>query len=367
MLQVLLVPLVSAHLLLVDVAMAGPLLCVGVQWRRGDPLADRAALGLARLATLALLGGIATGAILLGIRWWTDDGAYFSALATIPASRVWFGLAELLFSLTCMAAYLGLWNRLRDWRWVHWLLPIAAASNLLLHFPALFAVVSVVSTRSELWGHALDRAGYQWLLVDPEVMSRVIHVWLAAFAVSGMALMAIASRVAGDQEDQVAAGALVQRGAWLGLIPSLAQLPSGLYLALQMPQTAREPLVGGDGLATSLFMLSLLLALLLIHNLAAIALGDRDPKQIHRSLVILLLVVLSMVGTRSRLQSQRLADRGQSSLGFSPRSTVTEFTADLHHAKVAFQYRQLLSPSVDCLLKNWNKHKRALLSCLARR
>jgi len=353
------------------------------------------------------VGGIATGAILLGIRWWTDDGAYFSALATIPASRVWFGLAELLFSLTCMGAYLGLWNRLRDWPWVRCLLPIAAASNLLLHFPALFAIVSVVSKRSELWGHALDRAGYQRLLVDPEVLSRVIHVWLAAFAVSGMALVAIASRIAGDQEpirelsqrrgqshfaprpsygrcppqnrdsprqfsdrlqeDQVAAGALVQRGAWLGLIPSLAQLPSGLYLAFQMPQTAREPLMGGDWLATGLFVLSLALALLLMHYLAAIALGDRDPKQIHRSLVILLLVVLSMVGTRSRLESHRLADRGPSSWGFSPRSAVTEFTADLHHAQVAFQYRQWLSPCGDCVSKNWNKHKRALLSCLARR
>ena len=147
MLQVFLTVLVAAHLLLVDVAMAGPLMCVWLEWRE-TRFADRSAglIGktLAGLVQWTLAGGIVLGGLLLAIRWWMDDRTYFSAVATIPVGRLWFGLGELLFFYGCMGGYVALWNRWRSHRLAHRALAIAAATNLLLHFPALFTMISVI-------------------------------------------------------------------------------------------------------------------------------------------------------------------------------------------------------------------------------
>jgi hypothetical protein len=307
--EIWIVVLLAAHLLLVDVAMTGPLVCVWLE-RRETRYADRAAgrvgRALARMAMWSLAGGMALGGLLLAIRWSISDRGYFEAVATIPEGRLWFGLAELIFYFVCMGAYTLLWNRLRNWRLVHRGLAIAAASNLLIHFPALFAIVSVVSTRAQLWGEKLDRSGYWTLLLDGEVLSRVVHVWLAAFAVTGVALMALASRPAPDASSQ----RLIHRGACLALACSLLQLPAGLWLAFEMPDVAREPLFGGDLLASGLFIVSLLLAMQLLHTLASVALGEPRSKQIHRSVAIILVLVLLMVGTRSRLHYRALATLG---------------------------------------------------------
>lgn len=311
MLDILLALLLAAHLLLVDVVMAGPLVCIWLEWREtrhADPVAGSVGRALAGFVLWALAGGIAIGAILLAIRW-SIDRPYFSALAAIPQSRLWFGLGELLFYFACMAAYRRLWTRLRNRRMVHRLLAIAAASNMLVHFPALFAIISVASTRPQLWGSTLDRAGYWRLLVDGEVLSRVTHVWLASFAVTGVALLVFAVRLAGDPEHHSSRARLISRGAWLGLVCTLLQIPSGLWLAFEMPEAAREPLFGGDLVASGLFAASVLLTLQLLHTLAAIALGDSEPKQVRRSVLLVVMLMLLMAGTRARLDGDALATR----------------------------------------------------------
>ncbi len=330
MLQVFLTLLVALHLLLVDVAMVGPLVCVWLEWRE-TRYAERVA-GLigqtwAGLVNGTLAGGIVLGSLLLAMRWWMDDRAYFSAGAAIPVDRLWFGLGELLFSFGCMGGYVALWNRWRNHRLFHRALAIAAAANLLMHFPALFTIISVLATRGDPWGQTLDRAGYQRLLLDGEVVARVIHVWLAACAVNGVLLMVFGLRL-GDDESQLALRRrLIQRGAWLGLAPTLLQIPAGLWLVLQMPDTARQPLLGGDWLASGLFLGSLFLALQLLHTLSAIALGDQEPKLIRRSVAILLALVLLMVGTRACLHDRALGALG-SSVGRP---------AALHQTGIAFQ------------------------------
>lgn len=303
MLDFLLVALLTLHLLLVDVAMAGPLVCIWLEWRgarAADLAADNLARSLARLATGGLAVGVLLGAILLAIRWATDDRGYFRAVAMIPASRLWFGLAELLFYLACMLAYLGLWDRLRPWRVAHRLLALAASSNLLLHFPALFVIISVLSRRTAKASETLDRAGYWQLLLNGEVGSRVVHVWLSSFAVTGVFLMALALRSKLPSDAIAARRGLIQRGAWLALIATLLQLPAGIWVTLEMSESARESLFGGDLLASSVFGLSLLLVLLLAHTLAAIAQGDSQPGYVRRSVATAAMIVLLMVGTRWR-------------------------------------------------------------------
>jgi hypothetical protein len=302
--EAILVALLAAHLLAVNLAMAGPLVAVWIEWwgtRSAQSLATQTAHAVARISLTAALLGMALGVLLLGIRWQLDDRAYFSAVAIIPRSRLWFALAELVFYVACMTAYLGLWNRWAAHRVWHRLLAAAAALNLLMHFPALFTIVSVASTRPLLWGEVLDRAGYWRLLLDGEVASRVVHVWLAALVVAGIALMSLALRTAAGH---AAASGIVQRGAWLALAAALLQIPIGLWATIELPDASQQQLLGHNWLATALFLSSLLLALHLMHTLATLALGDGERKLVHRSAAVVCTLMLAMTGTRTCLQRQ---------------------------------------------------------------
>ncbi len=62
--------------------------------------------------------------------------------------------------------------------------------------------------------------------------------------------------------------------------------------------------MGGDLLATGLFLASIGLALALLHQLAAIVLGDVNARHIRRAVVALVALMLLMVGTRSRADQQ---------------------------------------------------------------
>lgn len=306
-LEITLVVLLTAHLLLVDVAMACPLVSVWIEWRarrRSEHPSDGFARRLAVLAIWALAGGSILGGILLAIRYLADDRAYFAALWAIPPSRIWFGLAELLFSFVCLGAYVALWNRWRGPRVIHRLLALAGTSNLAIHFPALFAVIAVVSTRSELAAKPLDRAAYQRMLIDGEVLSRVSHVWLAAAAVAGIVVAALAMRTSEATLPIPIRDRHLKTGARLALAATLLQFLAGIWVVLEMPENARRPLLGGDWLATGLFLVSLLLSVLLLHLLSAIALGDTQSKQVRRSVAVVTLLVLLMVGTRLRLNAQ---------------------------------------------------------------
>ncbi len=97
---------------------------------------------------------------------------------------------------------------------------------------------------------------------------------------------------------------MIRGGALLGLVATLVQVPVGFWVTLRLPESARNPLMGGDLLATGLFLASIGLALALLHQLAAIALGDVDARPIRRAVVALVALMLLMVATRSRADQQ---------------------------------------------------------------
>jgi hypothetical protein len=204
------------------------------------------------------------------------------------------------------------------------LLAIAAALNLLAHFPALFAIISVASTRPPLWSETLDRAGYWRLLLDPEVLSRVVHVWLAAFAVTGVALMILAKRLARGETNRESYDRLMRRGGWIALASTLLEIPSGLWLAFEMPEHARGALLGNDLWTSGLFAAALVMVFQLLHTLAAVALGDSNPRLAGRSAAITVLVVILMSTTRARLDDRAMAGHEGAALraacdsGFAP-------------------------------------------------
>jgi hypothetical protein len=296
------VVLLAAHLVLVDVAMIGPLFAVCLDWsgrRSNNADTKRAALTMARLASWGLTGGIALGLVLLGIRYWFGDGGYLDAVLALPRSRLWFAGFELLFYFACMGAYTALWHRWRRLRFAHSLVAVAAATNLLVHFPARFVIISVVGSRAELQSALIDSAEFRRLLVDGEVLSRVVHVWLAAVVVTGSILMKLGLRFS-SAEASAGATRLIRGGAFVALVAGVLQVPVGFWVTLEMPVTARGPLMGSDIWAMGLFLASVGLALVLLQVLAAVALGDVGRKSVDRSLAVLALLMVLMVATRTR-------------------------------------------------------------------
>ena len=87
--------------------------------------------------------------------------------------------------MTPYAVTAGRANRSRAWL----LLPLLAATNLLYHFPPLFGVVSVAVERDEFHGLELTREAYRQIVTDPQTLSRIVHHWLAAVAMAGLAFM----------------------------------------------------------------------------------------------------------------------------------------------------------------------------------
>jgi hypothetical protein len=178
-------------------------------------------------------------------------------------------------------------------------LGVLAATNLLYHFPLLFTVIGVYSARDGLGGEPLV---FRRAILDPEVFSQFVHHVFASFAVVGVAVMGYALRLgrAGRAAEDVQR--VATWGGRLALVPTVAQLFVGVYVLLELPSQARDGLMGGDTLGTVLFGISLVLAIMLMHQLASVAAGDVERRNLIRSMALLVLVVVLMVGTRQRVR-----------------------------------------------------------------
>ena len=170
------------HLLAVDLAMAGPLLAVWLEWRaarNGEPATDSLARGLAGWSLAALAVGIGLGLLALALVPTGDTLPYRRAIGLLDARRWWFVGGELLFYFIAAGAYVGFWRQMKNWPNCHRALAVVAATDLIYHFPPLFAVVSTLSLRPQLWGGPLDHKLYWQLLLDGETISasRCIIGW----------------------------------------------------------------------------------------------------------------------------------------------------------------------------------------------
>src|SRR5262249_5997534 len=138
-------------------------------------------------------------------------------------------------------------------------------------------------------------------------LSRVLHLWLAAGATTGivMALLALTRRArppeesATDDSQQVA-----KAGAQFTLAMTMLQFPVGMWVAFAIPASQRELLLGGDSVAALLFLASLLLAMGLLHVLAPLLQGVAETKHAVRGAAVLVTLFLLMVGTRLRAASE---------------------------------------------------------------
>jgi len=142
-------------------------------------------------------------------------------------------------------------------------------------------------------------------MFDPEVLAIVVHFVLASMAVAGVALawLATSARHTAAQNNDVLAAAAF--GARIALAATLAQLASGVWLIAEVPDSARDRMMGGDLLVTALFGLALIVSVMLMHRLAGLAMGEVDARGVRLAAAWLYAVILLMTAAH---QLMRLAE-----------------------------------------------------------
>ena len=290
--------LLAGHLICMNIAAAGPWLCIVCEWQeaRGNRAAGNAGRHLALLACALLVAGIAPGLVLGWMLW---DHGLAETLTRVP-SRLTFALWELLFSALLMLGHVIWWRRTpvptRRMRRLRCLLPFLAGGNSLYHFPLLLVIIAQASRGQLHHTDALD-PHFRELLVEGAVASRIGHFVLAAFAASGLAYAWCGLRCQPD----AGADQLVTTGGRLAFVATLLQIPVGIWVLVELPYHSWARLMGGD-LAGSLFLwLSLLASFWLLHKLTALAMRDTSRKTLHAALWAMAIVIFLMTGALRRM------------------------------------------------------------------
>jgi hypothetical protein len=181
---------------------------------------------------------------------------------------------------------------------LRWWLGFVGATNVVYHFPTLFAALSVLSTRPP---QPAASVRFVSLVVDPEVSSRAVHFIVAALALSGAVLMRAASRrgpIIEQPEPPDDVERLKRRGAQLALVATLLQWPIGIAVLVALPAESRGGLMGGDVATTVLFGLSLGAVVVLLHKLAAAAFGRTSWRDAGSALAWLGIAIVLMTAVR---------------------------------------------------------------------
>jgi hypothetical protein len=332
LLDLLFILLLSAHLLLANVATGGPLACLWLEWKaRGnrDRLAGQAVDYLARWSLAALLMTAFVGLLLGAIRW---NDAYRALWMERLAHKASWAIGEYGVSLAVIAGYWS-WRKIQPSAGTavaaaRMFLLLFTATNLLYHFPPLFLVASRLSDAGAASGPPVTPALFRQEMAGGEVASLAVHFTIASLAVTGVMLLGLALRVkrrGGSDEDYEQ---LARWGGWIGLVPSLLQLPAGLWVLSTVPATMQSRLMGSDVAATGCFLLGLLGALWLMRELATIALGERERSQLIRTMGLLVAVVVLMTAGQQLARVRKPSAETSSAVHAQPGGTVA--AARLH-------------------------------------
>lgn len=319
--------LTALHLTSVNAAFAGPILALWLDVRRtrhADAVADALGRRLLRVSLHGLYGGAVFG-VMSAFVWYNSHPAEVTAAArALPTSRYYFAVAELVFSAVCFELWLMLWRRGSRRALVGRFLAVAAITNTIYHFPTLFAVLSVLSTRSN---EAIAGISFLRHLGDGEVLARVAHFSAASLAVGGALLAALASLIGPRSSGPKSSGPissgstpveatpaepivvppasafdvaarLKARGGLIALITTVLQWPIGIVVVLQLPEASREALMGHSMSATMLFVISLVAVVVLMHRLSAVAFGETTRAEVRSALFWLGITIFLMTGVR---------------------------------------------------------------------
>lgn len=287
------IALTTLHLATANVAVGGPFLALWLYRRAGrdaNAAADLLGRRLLRASLHALYFAAALG-VAAAFVWWNSASLPVErAFRALPRSRYEFGVAEFIISAICYEVWLRMWRHGSSRRRTAWWLGLFGATNVAYHFPTLFTMLSVLSTRAPLAGETVR---YIALLGDGEVLMRTFHFLLASAAVSGAVLMGLVRTESATVHDRYQAV-----GARIALIATLLQWPVGIGVLLTLPETSRDLLMGGDVLAAALFGISLGAVVGLMYALSVPAFGPATPREVRSALLWLGITVVLMTAVR---------------------------------------------------------------------
>ncbi|MDP6556938.1 MAG: hypothetical protein QGG71_19870 [Pirellulaceae bacterium] len=328
--ELLIIIVLALHLMCMNVAAAGPLVCTWLDWRggRGDPLADRVGRFLCWNSLALFLIGGGFGLLLAYLRW---DDAYHEVFHKFP-SKITFGMWELIFSFVLVSGSGVLWcyapgSKLA--RGGRILLLFLAGTNLLYHFPFLFAIISRVHSGTFNPPGVVDASMFRGLMMEDSVLPQVVHFSFASFAMVGITMIGFAlwcERSWGENETDAAepvdrespnhdaeniivrvadigedSQRIVAWGARLALGATLCQIPVGMWFVVKLSPGAQQRVLGGDLVASGLLGVSIVLALGLLHHLSSLALGVPRKKTMTMAMAMVIVLITLMTGVLQRI------------------------------------------------------------------
>ena len=304
----------AAHLLCMNVASGAPMIAACLEWREASSrLGSRYACDLlSRLSVFALLLGIALGVILVGLRW---SESYSSVWIDRLGRKAAWGIGEIAFSLVLGVVIWVLRTRAtrtdpKKGRALRSFLGVLSGLNLLYHFPPLFSIGAI----SQDWlsqfpgANQITAAEFRQLMSNPEVLARMLHVVLACFAVTGAAIVTFSLR----QEPAVKQQA-TRLGAWIVLVPSLLQIPAGLWLTVSLSPSRQQVLLS-EPIPLLLLAGSVFASLMMMNDFVSIAFGDDTKGRTGRGLVTLVAIVIAMTAVLKCLNEPTARPQNRSPL-----------------------------------------------------
>lgn len=288
---------IGVHLLLVDLASGAPLLAAFVEWRRDGAAGEGArwARHLLVVSFAALLIGSMLG---LAAGWYLWSRGLAEVLGRMP-SKMYYGVWEWVFSAVCIVLHL-IWVSVRPkvhllWQTGRALLGILASTNLLYHFPVLFAVLRELMHQGNGQGAAISPAEFRSLLVETSAGARAMHTALASVAVVGFYVCLAATWRESDAGDSYRRW-VCWGGRW-ALAATALQWLVGFWVFTRLPSAAAERLLANHRMTGVTLAGGLLGALALTHLAVSLAFGEAARRQAQMAFILLVGTVLLMTYT----------------------------------------------------------------------
>lgn len=184
----------------------------------------------------------------------------------------------------------------------------ARASFWLLLMAAGFAVIGFIFSNNmtlmltpDKWlaiYHA-NPQGTNLNISEGQLVPRYLHFFVASIAVAGMTLGCFGLYM--FKKERQFADWLIKIGSRIFLFATLVQIPVGLWFLISIPAGYASMFLGGDKLATGVFVLSMVLMLVALISTAVSAANSNKPAFIT-ALSANALLILSMIVTRHQLR-----------------------------------------------------------------
>ena len=289
----------AAHLWSMNVSSVAPLFGVWLQSRQPAEVTLDVARRTVSFGLAMLFVGVGLGLVIAGLMWWSGTRGLFEVLPLFHHKLFW-GAWELVFYAVCVGALLVMMRRSSSSpRWIHWALAILASTNLLYHFPPLFAVMSQAAEEPSSVTSAVGPREFRTLMMTGHVASLSVHFGLASFAVTAVEVAQRLLHAAADNASDVSR--LARRAGAVALTATVLQIPVGGWLLMRIDAIDQQQILGQNGLATALFGASVLGSFWLMHLLASMTFGEGQPSHTRMARRVMALIILLMTAVLQQI------------------------------------------------------------------